>query len=178
LTEGTGAIALGSPEGGLPLRAALLAAALLLAASALLAPSPCAQGPAYDLFLKSDYGQALLWVNTRTGDFRWEDKGKKLDVSGRGRLEFPNLGPVVLTFAGSLPGYDWVSLSVKIYGITATGYLAAFPEGTPVRKVVSNFYDRDTRNDRPPEIKTKPKPKKPEVLEINPKPSEVPQGGR
>lgn len=156
------------------MRSIILAAACLLAAAG---DRAFAQTPSYDLFLKSDYGRALLWIDTKTGDFRWQDEPRRLDITGRGTLQFPNLGPIVFTFAGTLPGYDWVSLSVKIYGTTATGYLAAFPEGTPVRKVVSNFYDRNTRDDRPPEAKPRPKPKKPEILEIRPKPPEVPPAG-
>ncbi len=135
--------------------------------------------PSYDLFLKSDYGQVRLWLNTRTGDFRWEDPVRKLDVSGRGTLAFPNLGPIIFSYAGPMPGYDWITLTLKIYGTRATGLLAVFPEGQPTRKTVSNFYDRDTRDDVPPESKvskTRPraKPKLPTVEGIHPAPKEVP----
>jgi hypothetical protein len=131
--------------------------------------------PAYDLYLKSDYGRAKLWINTRTGEFRWEDTAKNLDVMGTGRLAFPNLGPVVFFFAGSAPGYDWVSISVKIYGTRASGYLAAFPEGLPVRKVVSNFYDRNTRDDQPDQERKRRRDNQPPKVEgIRPHGSEVP----
>jgi len=146
-----------------------LVALSLAAAAAPLAP------PRYDLFLRSDYGEARVWIDTRSGDFRWKDATHGLDLAGTGTLDFPNLGPMVFHFAGPLPGYDWVSISLKVYGTTATGYLAAFPEGTPVRKVVSNFYDKDTRDDRD----EAPKPRrhveaKPQVGPINPRPTEVP----
>ena len=131
--------------------------------------------PRFDLFLKSDYGESRVWINTRTGDFRWKDAPRGLDLTGTGKLDFPNLGPMVFNFSGPLPGYDWVSVSLKIYGTTATGNLAAFPEGVPVRKIVSNFYDKDTRNDRDdvpnPPRRTQPRP---EVGPINPHPTEVP----
>lgn len=154
-----------------------LAVALLAMACASFSPGPRAATPQYDLFLKSDYGLSRVWIDTRTGDFRWEDRDHRLDLTGRGALAFPNLGPVIFTFAGSLPGYDWVSISLKIYHTSATGYLAAFPEGTAVRKVVSNFYDRNTRDDReePPAPKRRPEhPKPPEVGPIHPHPTEVP----
>jgi hypothetical protein len=155
------------------MRSVMRALAFLAALSFCIAALP--QDPAYDLYLKSDYGRAKLWINTRTGDFRWEDTAKDLDVMGTGRLAFPNLGPVVFFFAGSAPGYDWVSISVKIYGTRATGYLAAFPEGLPVRKVVSNFYDRNTRNDKPePDRKRRREAKPPKVEGIRPHGSEVP----
>lgn len=134
-----------------------------------------AQVPLFDLFIKSDYGRAKFWLNTSTGEFHWEDTGKRLDVSGRGTLSFPNLGPLIFHFAGPAPGYDWVSISLKIYGTTATGFLAAFPEGVPVRKVVSNFYDKDTRNDAPGYAAPKKRPARPpEIKDINPRPREVP----
>jgi hypothetical protein len=131
----------------------------------------------YDTFLRSDYGRVKLWFNSATGDFYWEDPGRKLVLAGTGSLEFPNLGPIILTFAGPLPGYDWVSVTLKIYGTTATGVMAVFPEGQPTRKVVSNFYDRDTRDDLPKVRKApapKPKPEPPKVEGINPVPKEVP----
>ncbi len=132
--------------------------------------------PSYDLFLKSDYGQVRLWLNTRTGDFRWEDPARKLDLTGRGTVAFPNLGPIVFSYAGPMPGYDWVSLTLKIYGTRATGLMAVFPEGQPTRKAVSNFYDRDTRDDVPPAPrppKARPKPKPPTVEGIHSAPKEV-----
>lgn len=115
-----------------------------LAASAQTAP------PAYDLFFRSDSGTVSLWVHSATGQFRWVDPGRSVDFSGRGTFSFPNLGPVILAFSGQAPGYDWVILALKVYGTRATGSLTLFPEGDPARKVVSLFYDRDTRNDRPP----------------------------
>ena len=156
------------------LGASLLAGALLVVAAAgtLFAQPP---DPAFDLYLRSDYGMVKLWLNTSTGDFHWEDPVRKLDVRGRGTVAFPNLGPVVFSFAGPLPGYDWVSVSLKIYGITATGVMAVFPEGEPARKVVSNFYDRDTRDDLPKKDRApKPKPVPPKVEGVNPNPTEVP----
>ena len=131
----------------------LLFLCVTLAATAA-APQP---DPAYDLFLRSDYGRVTLWLNTASGDFRWEDPGRKLTLTGRGTLAFPNLGPVVFSFAGPLPGYDWVSVSLKIYGTTATGVMAVFPEGEPTRKVVSNFYDRNTADDVPKARKAPPR---------------------
>ena len=158
------------------LGASLLAGALLIVAAAgtLSAQPP---DPAFDLYLRSDYGMVKLWLNTSTGDFHWEDPVRKLDVRGRGTVAFPNLGPVVFSFAGPLPGYDWVSVSLKIYGITATGVMAVFPEGEPARKVVSNFYDRDTRDDLPKKDrapKPKPSPVPPKVEGVNPNPTEGP----
>ena len=150
-----------------------LCAALTATAAA---PQP---DPAYDLFLRSDYGRVTLWLNTASGDFRWEDLGRKLTLTGRGTLAFPNLGPVVFSFAGPLPGYDWVSVSLKIYGTTATGVMAVFPEGEPTRKVISNFYDRNTADDVPRAQKApapKPKPQPPKVEGIAPNPKEVPLG--
>ncbi len=148
---------------------------VLGAVLAALALGALAQAPLFDLFIKSDYGRAKFWLNTSTGEFHWEDTAKKLDVSGRGTLAFPNLGPLIFSYAGPAPGYDWVSISLKIYGTTATGYLAAFPEGAPVRKVVSNFYDKDTRNDAPGYVAPKRKQAPPpEIKDINPRPSEVP----
>ncbi len=157
------------------LRRALLFA-LVAALGVAAAATPPEGSPPYDLFLKSDYGRVLVWLNTTTGDFRWEDPIRKLTVAGKGTLEFPNMGPIILSFAGPMPGYDWVSLSLKIYGTTATGLMAVFPEGEPTRKFVSNFYDKDTRDDVP---KPKPKPKAPpapmpKIEGINPAPREVP----
>lgn len=132
----------------------------------------------YDLFLKSDYGAAQLSLNTQTGEFRWEDKQKKLDITGRGSLHFPSLGPIIFSYAGPAEGYDWVSLSLKIYGTTATGSMAAFPEGVKVRKIVSNFYDRNTEDDWPRAKAPKKKPAPPpEIGTIRPVPGEVREGG-
>ncbi|MGC8722473.1 MAG: hypothetical protein ACP5VF_01175 [Acidobacteriota bacterium] len=152
---------------------------LVLLASVVFAPFLSLASPSYDLFLKSDYGRARFWLNTQTGEFRWEDEPHKLLIEAKGTLAFPNLGPVIFTFSGEVPGYDWVSICLKLYGTTATGYLAAFPEGEPVRKVVSNMYDRDTRDDLPPQEKRAKKeaPKRrapPRVEGLNPHPAEVP----
>jgi hypothetical protein len=68
-------------------------------------------------------------------------------------------------------------VTLKIYGTTATGVMAVFPEGQPTRKVISNFYDRDTRDDVAKVRKApapKPKPEPPKVEGINPVPKEVP----
>ncbi|MEW6756719.1 MAG: hypothetical protein AB1347_00720 [Acidobacteriota bacterium] len=162
---------------------ALVSAALALAASAARAQAD----PSFDLFLKSDYGSARIWINTATGEFRWLDAGKGLDLRGKGELAFPNLGPVVFAVSGEFPGYDWVSATLKIYGTTATGYLAAFPSGEKVRKVTSNFFDRNTRDDLPKPRKggralpsqaspPPPKPPPPSVGEIRATPPEVPKG--
>ena len=149
----------------------MLALALLVAALPVLAAD-------YDLFLKSDYGAARFSLNTQTGEFRWEDKQKKLDISGTGSLHFPALGPIIFSFSGPAEGYDWVSVSLKIYGTTATGNLAAFPEGEKVRKIVSNFYDRNTEDDRPQAKARQKKPvPPPEVGTIQPVPGEVREGG-
>jgi hypothetical protein len=147
---------------------------LLLALSFLSAISLFAQ-PRYDLYLRADSGAVSIWLDTATGDFRWVDKGRSLDLEARGTLSFPNLGPVVLSYSGQAPGYDWVSLALKIYGTRATGALVLFPEGEPARKIVSAFYDRDTADDRPPDEKAKRKPKPPKVegLRVAP-PSETP----
>jgi hypothetical protein len=160
------------------LRRALSVGALaLLCVAAVAAPPEGA--PPYDLFMRSDYGRVLVWLNTATGDFRWEDPIRNLALAGKGTLEFPNMGPIILSYAGPMPGYDWVSVSLKIYGTTATGLLAVFPEGEPTRKYVSNFYDRDMRDDVP-KPKTKPKPKPvpqvpmPTIEGISPAPREVP----
>ena len=132
----------------------------------------------FDLFLKSDYGAARFSLNTRTGEFRWEDKQKNLDVTGKGELHFPSMGPIVFSFAGPLEGYDWVSVSLKIYGTTATGSMAAYPAGEKVRKLVSNFYDRNTEDDWPRAKAPKKKPAPPpEVGTIRPVPGEVGEGG-
>lgn len=132
-------------------------------------------GFSYDVYLKSDYGRARFWLNTGTGRFRWLDTTKKLDVEGKGTLAFPNLGPIIFFFSGEMDGYDWISISLKIYGTRATGYLAAFPVGEPVRKITSNMYDRDMRNDvvRRRRPRKRPEPK-PSVKSIHPRPSEVP----
>jgi hypothetical protein len=165
-----------NPMRALPVRwilAALLPAAVFVVAAA----APPEGSPPYDLFLRSDYGRVLVWLNTTTGDFRWEDPGRNLQLAGRGSLEFPNMGPIILSFAGPLPGYDWVSVSLKIYGTTATGIMAVFPEGEPTRKLVSNFYDRNTSDDvrKPrPSPKPKPAPQLPKVEGISPAPREVP----
>ncbi|MEW5763419.1 MAG: hypothetical protein ACOYXN_05785 [Acidobacteriota bacterium] len=160
---------------------ALLAAAFVLAGATARAQAD----PAFDLFLKSDYGSARVWINTATGEFRWLDAGKGLDLRGRGSLAFPNLGPVVFSVSGEFPGYDWVSATLKIYGTTATGYLAAFPAGERVRKVTSNFFDRNTRDDLPKPRKADrggtskpptPPPPPPSVGEIRTAPPEVPKG--
>jgi len=127
----------------------------------------------YDLFLKSDSGSARFYLNTRTGEFRWEDSQKKLDVTGTGMLYFPSLGPIIFSFAGTAPGYDWVSVSLKIYGTAATGSLAAFPEGEKVRKIVSNLYDRNTEDDQPVPKHRKTPPPPPSIETIKPTPSEV-----
>jgi len=145
---------------------AFLVVMALAAALPLLATS-------YDLYLKSDSGSARFYLNTRTGEFRWEDSQKKLDVTGTGTLYFPSLGPIIFSYSGPVEGYDWVSVSLKIYGTSATGSLAAFPEGERVRKVVSNFYDRNTEDDSP-EHKPRRKPSPPPKVEtIKPTPSEV-----
>ncbi len=132
-------------------------------------------GFSYDVYLKSDYGRARFWLNTGTGHFRWLDTAKKLDIEGKGTLAFPNLGPIIFFFSGEMDGYDWVSISLKIYGTRASGFLAAFPTGTPVRKITSNMYDKDTRNDvvRPRRPRKRPE-RKPTVKSIHPRPSEVP----
>ncbi len=156
------------------LGACLLAVALVLAATRGV-PAAQSPDPAFDLYLRSDYGMVKLWLNTSTGEFHWEDPVRKLDVRGRGTMAFPNLGPVVFSFAGPLPGYDWVSVSLKIFGTTATGVMAVFPEGVPTRKIVSNFYDRDTRDDLPKKDRApRPKPTPPKVEGVNPNPKEVP----
>ena len=145
--------------------------------SAVLAWADPPNPSSYDTFLRSDYGRVKLWLNSATGDFYWEDPGKKLVLAGTGSLAFPNLGPIVFSFAGPLPGYDWVSVSLKIYGTTATGVMAVFPEGEPTRKVISNFYDRNTADDVRTERKApapKPKPQPPKVEGVNPNPKEVP----
>jgi hypothetical protein len=153
---------------------------LILLASMVFVPGLCVASPSYDLFLKSDYGQARFWLNIQTGQFRWEDKPHKLLIEAKGTFAFPNLGPVIFTFSGEVPGYDWVSICLKLYGTTATGYLAAFPEGEPVRKVVSNMYDRDTRDDLPAEQKRAKKeapkrPAPPRVEGLHPYPAEIPR---
>lgn len=130
--------------------------------------------PVYDLYLKSDYGSASVWINTATGDFRWLDPSARLDLRGRGRLEFPSLGPIVFVFSGPLDGFDWVAATLKIYGTSATGFLAAFPAGEKVRKVTSNFYDRNTRDDRPKTPMAR-RPAAPQRMgEVRPAPPEVP----
>jgi hypothetical protein len=148
----------------------------LFALLLLLAALP-ALGADFDIQLKSDYGAARFSLNTQTGEFRWEDKQKKLDLTGKGELHFPSMGPIVFSFAGPLEGYDWVSVSLKIYGTTATGSMAAYPAGEKVRKVVSNFYDRNTEDDwpQPKPPKKKPAPP-PEVGTIQPVPGEVGEG--
>jgi hypothetical protein len=151
---------------GLPFwRRAVLAAAFC-GALPLLAAS-------YDLYLKGDSGSTHFYLNTRTGEFRWEDRQKKLDVTGTGTLYFPSLGPIIFSFTGPVAGYDWISVSMKIYGTSATGSLAAFPEGEKVRKVVSNFYDRNTEDDTPEPKRRKAPPPPPSVETIKPTPSEV-----
>jgi hypothetical protein len=161
---------------GRPLLRILLAGALALA----WVSSRAQEDPAFDLFLKSDYGSARVWINTATGEFRWLDAAKSLDLRGKGTLAFPNLGPVVFAFSGEYPGFDWVSVTLKIYGTTASGYLAAFPAGEKVRKITSNFYDRNTRDDLPKPRKARrdapPKaPPPPSVGEIRTTPPEVPK---
>lgn len=148
---------------------------LLPLAIALLSAIPLFAQPRYDLYLRADSGAVSIWLDTATGDFRWIDKGRSLDLEARGTLSFPNLGPVVLSYSGQAPGYDWVSLALKIYGTRATGVMALFPEGEPTRKIVSLFYDRDTRDDKPPTEKAKQKPRPPKVegLQVAP-PSETP----
>mgnify|MGYP001592957268 CR=1 FL=1 len=157
----------------------MILAALFLGSAALAWTDP--PNPArYDTFLRSDYGRVKLWLNSATGDFYWEDPGRRLVLAGTGSLAFPNLGPIIFSFAGPLPGYDWVSVSLKIYGTTATGVMAVFPEGEPTRKIVSNFYDRNTLDDVPKARKAharRPKPqppKAPKVEGIAPNPKEVP----
>jgi hypothetical protein len=149
-------------------------ALFLLFFLALARPAASQAGPSYDLFLKSDYGSASVWIDTATGDFRWLDASARLDIRGRGRLEFPSLGPIVFVFSGPLKGYDWVTATLKIYGTSATGYLAAFPAGEKVRKVTSNFYDRNTQDDRPRPPKAARPPSPPRVGEVRSAPSEVP----
>jgi hypothetical protein len=149
----------------------------LLTLLLLLAALP-ALGADFDIQLKSDYGAARFSLNTQTGEFRWEDKQKKLDIAGKGELHFPSLGPIVFSFAGPLDGYDWVSVSLKIYGTTATGSMAAYPAGDKVRKVVSNFYDRNTEDDWPQARARAKKPAPPpQVGPIQPVPGEVREGG-
>ncbi len=159
---------------------------VLIALFFLSAGAASAAAPHYDLFLKSDYGKARIWLDTATGDFKWEDKDARLSIRGRGKLAFPNLGPIVFYFSGQLKGYDWVSISLKIYGRSATGFLTAFPEGNIARKVTSNFYDQNTGDDIPPPMKKvrprkKVRPKKrikktkvPEVRGIHPNTPEIP----
>ncbi len=131
--------------------------------------------PSYDLYLRADSGAVFIWLDTATGDFRWLDRGRSIDIEARGALNFPNLGPIVLSYAGKAPGYDWVSLALKIYGTRATGSMTIFPEGEPVRKIVSLFYDKDTRDDKPSYERTKRKPQPPKVegLKVEP-PVEIP----
>lgn len=160
------------------MRALLRAGLLSLGCIALWVPPVrlVAQTPPllYDLFVLSDSGSVSLWINTETGDFRWVDRWKKIDFSARGTLSFPNLGPMVLSYSGEASGYDWAILALKLYGTSATGSLTLFPAGERVHKVVSLFWDRDTRNDTsrngkrrqtpPPsvgEIRTGPKPEIP-----------------
>ncbi len=130
---------------------------LLLAA---LRAGAAAPPPTYDLYLRSDSGAVSIWLNSATGEFRWQDTGRALDLSGRGTFAFPSLGPLILSYSGEAPGYDWVVLALKIYGTRATASLTVFPAGEPVRKVVSTFYDRDTRDDAPPGPR-RPRPKGP-----------------
>jgi len=106
--------------------------------------------PVYDLFYRSDSGTVSLWVRSATGQFRWVDPGRDIDFSAQGTFAYPNLGPVILAYSGEAPGHDWVVLALKVYGTRATGSLTLFPTGEPARKVVSLFYDRDTRDDLPP----------------------------
>ncbi len=146
----------------------------LLVFAALARPAAPQAERAYDLFLKSDYGSAQIWIDTSTGDFRWLDAANRLDLRGRGRLEFPSLGPIVFVFSGPLEGFDWVTATLKIYGTSATGFLAAFPAGEKVRKVTSNFYDRNTRDDGPRAQKKRRSSPPPRVGEVRPAPPEVP----
>jgi hypothetical protein len=106
--------------------------------------------PMYDLYFRADSGVVSVWVESSTGIFRWLDSSQSIEFIGRGSIVFPNLGPMVLTYSGEAPGHDWVVLALKVYGTRATGSLTLFPEGEPVRKLVSLLYDKDTRNDRPP----------------------------
>jgi|WetSurMetagenome_2_1015567.scaffolds.fasta_scaffold04119_3 hypothetical protein len=157
----------------------LLLAAVFATLSVAAAVVPPEGAPPYDLFLRSDYGRVLVWLNTSTGDFRWEDPIRNLALAGKGTLEFPNMGPIILSYAGPMPGYDWVSVSLKIYGTTATGLLAVFPEGEPTRKYVSNFYDKDMRDDVPkpkarPKAPPAPQAPLPKIEGISPAPREVP----
>lgn len=161
-------------------RNSFLLPTLVLLACLLLLALPCSAHPVFDMHLKSDYGRAEVWINTQTGEFRWQDAGADLSITGTGTLAFPNLGPIVFFFSGQIKGYDWVSISLKIYGNSASGFLAAFPEGELVRKVTSNFYDADTSDDGPPAKATKAKtrqkrPKsKPRIGPITPERAEVP----
>lgn len=148
---------------------------LLLFLLALAPPCAAQAEPPYDLFLKSDYGSAKVWIDTATGDFRWLDDSGRIDIRGRGRLEFPSLGPIVFVFSGPLEGFDWVTATLKIYGTSATGYLAAFPAGEKVRKVTSNFYDRNTRDDQKRPRKPAKAPAPPRVGEVRTAPPEVPR---
>jgi hypothetical protein len=99
--------------------------------------------------LRSDTGSTRVWVNTGTGEFVWYAPHLNLTIKARGILAFPHLGPIILSYSGEVPGYDWVVLVVKIYGTSATGSLTAIPEGDVVRKIVSTLYDRDTFDDSP-----------------------------
>ena|GEM_PF-1655138 len=174
----------GSPEtttGRFYYRDSCLLQTLVLLVCLLLPALPHAAEPTFDLHLRSDYGRAEVWINTLTGEFRWQDAGANLSITGTGTLAFPNLGPIVFFFSGQIKGYDWVSISLKIYGRSASGFLAAFPEGELVRKVTSNFYDADSSDDGPPEkavkkVKTTPKrtASKPEIGPITPKQPEIP----
>jgi len=148
----------------------------LLGWSVGLAVAAQATPPAYDLFYRSDSGTVSLWVHSATGHFRWVDPGRSIDFAGQGSFAFPNLGPVILAFSGEAPGYDWVVLALKVYGTRATGSLTLFPSGEPARKTVSLFYDRDTRDDRPPvPRKSHKKPPLPSVGEVKTAPApEVP----
>ena len=152
----------------------------VLVACLLLPALPHAAKPLFDLHLRSDYGRAEIWINTLSGKFLWQDADADLSITGTGTLAFPNLGPIVFFFSGQIKGYDWVSISLKIYGRSASGFLAAFPEGERVRKVTSNFYDANTSDDGPPEkaakVKTTPKrtKNKPAIGPITPKRPEVP----
>lgn len=95
------------------------------------------------------------------------DPKRSIDFTGRGALAFPNLGPMVLWFAGEAPGYDWALVALKVYGTTATGSLTLFPTGEKSRRVVSMFHDKDTRDDgRPPGAKP-PRTAVPEIGEIS-----------
>lgn len=142
-----------------------LAAAALLWLSVL---SP-AQGtpPRYDLFLRGDAGRITVWIDTATGDFRWVDPKKSIDLSARGTLAFPNLGPMVLWYAGEVPGHDWALVALKVYGNTATGSLTLFPTGEKAKRVVSMFHDRDTRDDGRTGAVAPPRPAVPEIGEIH-----------